>query len=159
MNGTNERSGTDALRMHQRIAATLEAIPYARHLGIRLIDPHESDEVAYHMPFDARRIGNPILPALHGGVVATFMQVVALSETYALLRDELLPKLVDFSIDYLSTAEPRDLFARCEIHRVGKRVAAVGIRCWQRTPNAPVALGRAHVFVAPSASDALCPPP
>jgi len=159
VNGTNERSGTDALRMHQRIAATLEAIPYARHLGIRLIDPHESDEVAYHMPFDARRIGNPILPALHGGVVATFMQVVALSETYALLRDELLPKLVDFSIDYLSTAEPRDLFASCEIHRVGKRVAAVGIRCWQRTPNAPVALGRAHVFVAPSASDALCPPP
>jgi len=159
VNGTNERSGTDALRMHQRIAATLEAIPYARHLGIRLIDPHESDEVAYHMPFDAGRIGNPILPALHGGVVATFMQVVALSETYALLRDELLPKLVDFSIDYLSTAEPRDLFARCEIHRVGKRVAAVGIRCWQRTPNAPVALGRAHVFVAPSASDALCPPP
>jgi acyl-coenzyme A thioesterase PaaI-like protein len=65
------------------------------------------------------------------------------------------PKLVDFSIDYLSSAGPLDLFARCEMHRAGKRIAAVGIRCWQRNPDAPVALGRAHVFVAPSATDSM----
>lgn len=93
--------------------------------------------------------------AYHGGVVATLMQVAALTATYVLLDEDRPPKLVDFSIDYLSSAGPGDLFARCEMHRVGRRVAAVGIRCWQQDPDAPVALGRAHVFVAASASDSM----
>ena len=97
----------------------------------------------------------PALPAYHGGVVATLMQVAALTATYVLLDEDRPPKLVDFSIDYLSSAGPGDLFARCEMHRVGRRVAAVGIRCWQQDPDAPVALGRAHVFVAASASDSM----
>jgi acyl-coenzyme A thioesterase PaaI-like protein len=98
-------------------------------------------------------VGNVTLPALHGGVIAAFMQVAALASTYSLLRGERLPKLVDFSLDYLSSAGPMDLYAACEMHRVGKRIASLGIRCWQGNPDAPVALGRAHLFIAQSSSD------
>lgn len=101
-------------------------------------------------------IGDVSLPAFHGGVVATLMQVAALTATYVHLDEDRPPKLVDFSIDYLSSAGPRDLFARCEMHRVGRRVPAVGIRCWQADSDTPVALGRrAHLFVAESASDSM----
>ncbi len=138
-----------------RICSTLAALPYARHLGIRVAEVDGAGTVVFHLPFEARLIGNVTLPAYHGGIVATFMQVAALTATYVLHDEDRPPKLVDFSIDYLSSAGPLDLFARCEMHRVGKRVAAVGIRCWQQDPDAPVALGRAHVFVASSASDSM----
>jgi len=137
-----------------RIASTLKAIPYARHLGLRVADAGGAGHVVFHLPFEERLVGNITLPAYHGGIVASFMQIAALTLTYGVLGEDRLPKLVDFSIDYLSSAGPSDLFARCELHRVGRRVAALGIRCWQHDPEAPVALGRAHVFVAPSASDA-----
>ncbi|MBU4324496.1 MAG: hypothetical protein KKG49_14810, partial [Gammaproteobacteria bacterium] len=80
-------------------------------------------------------------------------QVAALASTYSFLRGERLPKLVDFSLDYLSSAGPMDLYAVCDMHRVGKRIAAVGVRCWQQSPDNPVGVGRAHVFIAQSASD------
>jgi acyl-coenzyme A thioesterase PaaI-like protein len=136
-----------------RISSTLNALPYARHLGVRLAEAGQPGPVVFHLPFEARLIGNITLPAYHGGIVASFMQIAALTVTYGMLGEDRPPKLVDFSVDYLSSAGPFDLFARCEMHRVGRRVAAVGIRCWQHDPQAPVALGRAHVFVAPSASD------
>jgi acyl-coenzyme A thioesterase PaaI-like protein len=107
----------------------------------------------FHLPFEERLVGNVTLPALHGGVIAAFMQVAALASTYSFLRGERLPKLVDFSLDYLSSAGPMDLYAVCDMHRVGKRIAAVGVRCWQQSPDNPVGVGRAHVFIAQSASD------
>lgn len=154
MSTTHDSDGIDAQVARERIAATLQAIPYTRHLGVRLANHGAADGVVFHLPFDARLIGNVTLPAIHGGVVATFMEAAALAATYALIDAGLPPKLVDFSIDYLSSAGPIDLYAQCEMHRVGKRIATVGVRCWQRNVDAPIALGRAHVFVAPSASDA-----
>ncbi|MEJ8850543.1 PaaI family thioesterase [Variovorax rhizosphaerae] len=144
----------DAQPMRDRVAAALEAVPYCRHLGIRLAPGAQDGELIFHLPFDARLVGNPSLPAIHGGVLATFMQAAALTTTSAALGNRVPPKLVDFSLDYLSSAGPADLYAQCEMHRVGRRVAAVGIRCWQRSADAPVALGRAHVYVAHSPSDA-----
>ena len=153
MSTTNDQHSPDPQIARDRVVATLQAMPYARHLGIRLM-AEPTDSTVFHLPFDARIIGNPTLPAIHGGVVATFMQAAALASTYALMQEDVPPKLVDFSIDYLSSAGPTDLFAQCEMHRVGKRIASVGIRCWQKNSDAPVALARAHMFVAPSASDA-----
>ena len=65
-------SGAQPLR--DRIAAALEGVPYCRHLGIRLADGAHDGDLRFHLPFDARLVGNPSLPAIHGGVLATFMQ-------------------------------------------------------------------------------------
>lgn len=100
-------------------------------------------------------VGNMALPAFHGGVIASFMEVAVLSTIYNLPSKDRPPKLADFSIDYLSSADPRDLFATWEMQRIVKRIAAIGIRCWQQDSKTPVALGRAHIFVAHSAVDSL----
>lgn len=140
---------------NDNISRTLALLPYAKQLGIRLVEGHSASGRVFHLPFEPRLVGNMALPAFHGGVIASFMEVAALSTTYSLLSKDRPPKLVDFSIDYLSSAGPHDLFAACEMQRIGKRIAAVGIRCWQRDRGTPVALGRAHIFIAHSAADSL----
>ena len=137
------------------ISRTLALLPYAKQMGIRLVEGLSSPDRVFHLPFEHRLVGNMALPAFHGGVIASFMEVAALSTTYNLLSEDRPPKLVDFSIDYLSSAGPHELFATCEMQRIGKRIAAIGIRCWQQDPKTPVALGRAHIFVAHSAADSL----
>jgi acyl-coenzyme A thioesterase PaaI-like protein len=148
----NEPNTTDVQVIWDRITATLKAIPFANHLGIRLVDSSNGAEVIFHLPFAQRLIGNVTLPAIHGGIVASFMQTAALAMTFS-LREDIPPKMVDFSLDFLSSAGPSDLYAQCVMHRVGKRIASLGIRCWQGSPDAPVALGRAHLFIAQSSSD------
>jgi uncharacterized protein (TIGR00369 family) len=155
----DEAGETDLRLTRERTAAALDAMPYLRHLGIRLAGQAHRDGVVFHLPFDARLVGNASLPAIHGGVLATFMEAAALAATSAALGNAVPPKMVDFSIDYLSSAGPLDLYAQCEMHRVGRRIAAIGIRCWQQGADEPVALGRAHVYVAQSSSDASVMPP
>jgi acyl-coenzyme A thioesterase PaaI-like protein len=72
----------------ERVTSTLAALPYARHLGIRAAEVDGAGTVVLHLPFEARWIGNVTLPAYHGGVVATLMQVAALTATYVLLDED-----------------------------------------------------------------------
>ena len=57
------------------LQATLQRIPYARFLGVRA--ELAGDEMTAVLPFDDHLIGNPILPALHGGVIGAFMEMTA----------------------------------------------------------------------------------
>jgi uncharacterized protein (TIGR00369 family) len=159
MSIATEPDEADPRVLRERTVAALAAVPYARHLGIRLADDTHAGQLVFHLPFDPRLIGNASLPAIHGGVLATFLEAAALSATSAALGNAVPPKLIDFSLDYLNSAGPLDLYAQCEMHRVGRRIAAVGIRSWQRSPDELVALGRAHVYVAASPSDASVAPP
>lgn len=42
-----------------------------------------------------------------------------------------MPSSIDFSIDCLHSARGADLYARCTVERIGRRVAQVQIRCEQ----------------------------
>ncbi len=85
------------------------------------------------MPYQEKLIGNPRLPAIHGGVIAGFAESAAMLHLIQTLRGNKLPKSIDFSIDYLRAGRPEETFASCEVVRLGSRVAMVQVRCWQRT--------------------------
>lgn len=122
------------------------SVPYVDYLGIRVApDP---ERPVYRMPFDPKLIGNPYLPALHGGTVAGFAETAALLHLSQTLRGAKLPKAVDFSIDYLRAGRPEETFAACEVVRLGGRVALVTVRVWQRSPDYPIAVARAHCLLA-----------
>lgn len=129
--------------------AVLKRIPYARHLGIERQGEH------FVLAPDRKLIGNVILPALHGGAVAGFLEIAA--QLFLILRDpdsRYLPKIIDFSIDYLRSARLQPTYASCELERSGRRVALVRIRCWQEAPDKPVALARAQfLWEAAESSD------
>ena len=55
-----------------------------------------------------------------------------------------VPKIIDFSLDYLRAGQFRDTWAKCQVCRQGRRVANVAITAWQSTEGEPIATARAH---------------
>jgi uncharacterized protein (TIGR00369 family) len=129
-------------------APLVALVPYARFLGVRLED--RNGEPRSMLPFRPGLIGNTMLPALHGGVTAAFMENAAILHLLLTLDQARLPKSIDFSIDYLLPGRPEDCYADCEVSRAGLRVAQVQIRCWQKRAEHPIAIARAHFLLIPS---------
>lgn len=89
-------------------------------------------------------IGNPLLPAIHGGVIAGFMELAAALHLLVFTGSPGVPKIIDFSLDYLRAGQFRDTYAKCQVCRQGRRVANVAITAWQSTEAEPIATARAH---------------
>ena len=127
----------------------LDSIPYINHLGIRVESPidNTSAPLHFHLPFRAEIIGNPMLPALHGGVIGALMETAGLIQVIVSERQPRLPKVIDFSVDYLRSARATDCWATCDVARMGSRVAAISVRCWQESESRPIATARAHLLL------------
>ena len=130
--------------------AILERIPYARFLGVRM-ELH-GDEMTGVLPYSERLIGNPSLPALHGGVIGAFMEMTALLQLSIAERLMRQPRPVDVSIDYLRSGRPTDTYARALIKKVGRRIANVQVEAWQDTRAAPIAALHGHFLLTPRQS-------
>ncbi len=120
-------------------------IPYVDYLGIRMA--LGGPVPLYRMPYQHKLIGNPDLPALHGGVIAGFAETAAMLHLAQALQGAKLPKGIDFAIDYLRAGRPVETFAQCELVRVGARVAQVQVRCWQSGPDNPIVVARGHFLL------------
>ncbi|MDG2145064.1 MAG: PaaI family thioesterase, partial [Porticoccaceae bacterium] len=79
--------------------AMLDLIPYSTFIGAQA--KIENDEVLYWLERRSSNIGNPSLPAIHGGVIGGFLELSASIEILYELDVNLIPKVVDFSLDYL----------------------------------------------------------
>ena len=123
----------------------LDKVPYASFLGIRA---EVSDEdILFILPGNKKLIGNPSLPALHGGVVGAFMEQSAAFHLIAKMQQPVLPKIIDFSLDYLRPARLCDTYARCTLTRQGRLIANVSITAWQENIEQPNAIARTHFLI------------
>lgn len=129
---------------HERgdYASLLHLIPYAKLIGIEC--SRVGDDLLFRLPANKDNIGNPLLPAIHGGVIAGFMELSAALHLLIFTGSPGVPKIIDFSLDYLRTGQFRDTWARCQVCRQGRRVANVAITAWQSTEAEPIATARAH---------------
>ena len=125
----------------------LALIPYAGLIGIEC--ERQGDDLLFRLPASQDNIGNPLLPALHGGVIAGFMELSAALYLLIYSDSASIPKIIDFSIDYLRAGHLRDTYARCQLWRQGRRVTNVAVTAWQADPSAPIATARAHFKVDP----------
>ena len=134
-------------RRDAALNALSQGIPYAQFLGIKF--DRRGDELTAVLPFDEKLIGNPFLPAIHGGVTAAFLETTAIVELcWSILWEEMekgdldprtldpthlprLPKTIDFTVDYLRSGLPRDAYARARVNRSGRRYASVHVEAWQ----------------------------
>jgi uncharacterized protein (TIGR00369 family) len=123
-------------------ARLLDAWPYARFLGIRL-EPGDAGAIAV-LPFAPRLIGNPILPALHGGVVASFLELAALAR---LDTGGERARTIDITVDYLRPARPITTYAEARILKLGRRAANLTVEAWQEDRSSPVAALRGHFMI------------
>ena len=121
------------------MSAVLEAIPYARFLGVAVDRANGGLECV--LPFRNEIVGNVMLPAIHGGVIGAFLELTALLRLIDESGTDHVPKPINFAIDYLRSAGPHTTRARADIFKLGRRVAVVHVVAWQDDPSRPVASG------------------
>ena len=112
-------------------------IPYAAFLGLR--SEVTGGELYGVMPYAEHLIGNPTIPALHGGTLGAFLELTAIAEL-ARRTDGVLPRTIGVTVEYLRTGRPRDTYARAELKRLGRRIANVAVEAWQDERAKPIAL-------------------
>jgi uncharacterized protein (TIGR00369 family) len=130
----------------QRLEKVLAAIPYIRFLGMRA--ELAGDEMTAVLPFAPHLIGNPTVPALHGGVIGAFMEVTALTQLSIIEPTHRLPKTIDVTIEYLRPARKLTTYARADVRKIGRRVANVHVEAWQEARASPVAFLRGHFLLS-----------
>lgn len=122
------------------------AIPYAEFLGLT-IDKVDGGPIS-RLAYDDKLIGNPMLPALHGGVVGALMEHAAIIQLMWEMETAHLPKIIDISVDFLRSAGPHDTFAKGVVTKHGRRVANVRVEAWQKDRAKLIAHAHAHFLVA-----------
>ncbi|MGE0740635.1 MAG: PaaI family thioesterase [Hyphomonadaceae bacterium] len=131
---------------HERLAAALARVPYAQFLGVRA--ELKGDELTLVMPFANHLVGNPMLPALHGGTIGALMELTALTQLAISSKSESFAKTIDIGIDYLRSGRPTETYARARIVKVGRRIANVQAEAWQSERSQPIAALHGHFLVA-----------
>ena len=131
-------------RRDAALAALVGRVPVIRFMDISF--DRRGDELTAVMHFDEKLIGNPLLPALHGGATASFLETAAIIElSFQILWDDVeagridpddlggfrMPKTIDMTVDYLRSGLPRDAYARARVNRSGRRYASVHVEAWQ----------------------------
>lgn len=126
-------------------APLLDSIPYAGYIGLQC--ERFGDDLIFRLPRKESNLGNPLLPAIHGGVIGGFMEVSA--AIYLMMSQDAfrMPRIVDFSLDYLRAGLDRETYAECHLTRQGNRVANVMITAWQKSRREPIATARAHFLL------------
>jgi uncharacterized protein (TIGR00369 family) len=129
----------------QSLDAFLQKVPYVRFLGMRV--ELAGDEMTAVLPFAQHLIGNPMIPALHGGVMGAFLEMTALAQLSLAQPARRAPKTIDITVEYLKPARAQDTFARAILRKVGRRVANVQVEAWQETRSQPVAGMTGHFLL------------
>lgn len=126
----------------------LSKIPYASFIGVEPIVMN--DELTMVMRYKEDNIGNPFLPALHGGVIGGFMEVSAIVGLMFSGDYDKVPKPIGLNVGYLRSGKPQDTFARASIVRQGSRIANVRVEAWQDDIDRPIATLMGNYLTADS---------
>ncbi|ABE38367.1 Phenylacetic acid degradation-related protein [Rhodopseudomonas palustris BisB5] len=121
--------------------------PYPRFLGIRV-----NADAQPVMPYDPKLVGNPILPALHGGVIGAFLETAAIVSVHREIGLATAPKPIGLTVNYLRSGRPLDTYAKVSIVKQGRRVVAFEAQAYQADPAKPIAscYGHFKLRAAPS---------
>ncbi|GGE39460.1 PaaI family thioesterase [Actibacterium pelagium] len=150
-------------RRDAMLKALVHGVPYLRFLGVEV--ERRGDELTCVLNYDENLIGNPMLPALHGGATAAFLEVASIIQlSWSMLWDDMesgaldpttfnaenfprLPKTIDFTVDYLRSGLPRDAYARARVNRSGRRYASVHVEAWQDNRDRLFAQATGHFLM------------
>lgn len=127
-------------------------IPYNKHLGI-IVEELREGYARLKLPYRDEFVGDRRRPALHGGLIATLIDVCGGTATWTYFSKDDGIATLDIRVDYLRPGPDEDLIAESLVLRVGNRVAVVNTRVFAgRDRNTVVAEGKA-VYNIRRASD------
>lgn len=132
-------------RRDAALGRIVAAVPFAAFLGLRF--DRRGDELTAVMPFDAALIGNPRLPALHGGATGGFLECAGLLYLGWARGGERWATTIDLQVDYLRSGQPRDTHAGVVVVKQGRRLANLRVEAWQTRRDEPIALAQFHFLL------------
>lgn len=130
------------LQGKNRVVALNELIPYAKTIGLEIA--YDEQGLVTVLRRRESNVGNPQLPAIHGGVVGALLEHAAILHLISETQSLVVPKIINLSVDYLRPCLVNDTYARGLVIRQGRRVANVRVEAWQESPDRPVAAAHAH---------------
>ncbi len=139
--------GISAARQNGDLQPLIEAVPYFRWLGLRV--DRQGDELITVLPFQDMLIGNPLLPALHGGVTGALLESAAMISLIGAMDTPRLPKIVNITVEYLRPGGAADSFATGIVTKQGRRVASVRAHAWQKDRGKLFAAATTHFLISP----------
>jgi uncharacterized protein (TIGR00369 family) len=132
-------------REQGELSLLLAAIPYAQYMGMTCAV--EDGDLVTTMKYSPHLIGNPALPALHGGTLGALLESAAAYKLLWAAESAVLPKTITLTIEYLRPARPVDTYARATITRQGRRVASLTVEAYQEDRAKPVATANVHFLI------------
>ncbi len=127
-----------ALEVPEDPASPFAQSRFAHALGIRL-----GEDGTLVMPFSPKIIGNPILPAIHGGMTGAFLETTAIVGVTRELGVA-PPKPIGLTINYLRSGRALDSYASVSVVKQGRRVVAFEAQAWQDDRTKPIASAFGH---------------
>lgn len=112
------------------IAFFRHQIPFNALLGLD-VDELGEGFARIRVPFRDELIGDPIRPALHGGVLSATIDATGGAAAFTLVDlpgDRL--STIDLRVDYLRPGELEDIVCEGRVTRMGNRVASVDVVCF-----------------------------
>jgi uncharacterized protein (TIGR00369 family) len=105
-----------------------ELIPFNRFLGVKLTAMRKGF-ARLEIPFRDELVGDPMRPALHGGVLSALGDAAGGAAVWAGIDDDNARiSTIDLRIDYLRPARLATLCAEATVVRVGNRVGVADVR-------------------------------
>ena len=111
--------------------------PMANWFGLKV--EAKDDQHLYHLTFAEPHIGNPIIRALHGGVISAFLQHAATLEVLSRTQHSLRARSISTHTSYLRGSRDQDFTVAVQIQRIGRRIAFLEAQGWQGDRDATVA--------------------
>ena len=138
--------GILAARQSGDLQPQIDAVPYFRWMGLRV--DRQGDELITVMPFQKMLIGNPMLPALHGGTTGALLESAAMISLIGAQDQSTLPKIINITVQYLRPGRDLDSFATGIVTKQGRRIASVQAIAWQKNRDKLFATASTHFLVA-----------
>ena len=104
----------------------LEKIPFNRVLGIEIVELSPG-RALFSVPYRPELVGDPVRPALHGGVLSAVADTCGGCAVWSAIGDDDRVSTVDLRVDYLRPARLEELRCEGEVLRVGNRVGVAKI--------------------------------
>jgi acyl-coenzyme A thioesterase PaaI-like protein len=122
-------------------------IPYMGFMGFSFA--WKDGQVLGTMGYSDHLIGNPRLPALHGGATGALLESTAIFQLLWQAETVVLPKTINITVQYLRSGRPVDTVASALVTKQGRRVVAVRAEAWQEDRSRPIATADAHFLILP----------
>lgn len=111
--------------------------PYAKWLGAHALE--QADNRILHLPFSELIIGDPFARTIHGGILASIMEVASARLISEQMEAPRLLAPLSSSINYLKRTFAGDVYSDARMVRFGRNIIVAHARAWQQTPDEPVA--------------------